>query len=222
MRWNAFSRRSRRDENCRKLSTDERARVMAYLPGVATLLGGGAGRRAGEVRQAGKIALLQDHREGLLVGEHVLAELGPEACQPLVDGGKAFLRGLLERGAGAHETGVVALQNPRLLGVRPSVSRRSYRPAMRGIECAIEIERVVVAGEQRGDVPLYGLDLRPRCRLPPARRTHWRRAQAPARSSPAPRSCCRSWRSPVFAAMASISARCSASARSKAGRKCSA
>ena len=116
---------------------------------MTTLLCGGTGRRAGEVGQAGEIALVQQHHEGFLVGEDVLAELGPETCQPLVNGGEALLRRLFQRCAGADKTGVVALQDPRLLGVQ--VQRLAFCVESRepGIERAIEIEGIVVAGEQR-------------------------------------------------------------------------
>ena len=70
---------------------------MAYLPAMAALLGRRARRRAREIRQAGEIALLEHQRIGLLVGQHVLPELGAEARQPLVDRGEPVLRRLLER-----------------------------------------------------------------------------------------------------------------------------
>ena len=90
--------------------------MMAYLPGRPALLGRGARGRAGEIRQAGEIGLVEEQRVGLLVGQHVLAELGAEAREPLVDRGEPLLRRLVERRAGADEAGVVALEHARLLG----------------------------------------------------------------------------------------------------------
>ena len=71
---NAFSRSSRRAENCRNGSTLERLKRHRVLALQAALLGGAARRRAGEIRQAGEIVLAERHHVGLLVGEHVLAE----------------------------------------------------------------------------------------------------------------------------------------------------
>ena len=59
------------------------------------------------------------------------------------------------------------------------------------------------------------------CARPPAHRRRCSPARAAARSAPAPRRCCRKSGAAVSAAIAAISARCAASARSKAGGKCS-
>ena len=89
---NAFSRRSRRAENCRNGSTLERDSVMTCLPGHAALGGGGARGGAHEIGQAGEIGLAVEHqRVGLLVGQHVLAERGAERRQPLGDLGQPLL-----------------------------------------------------------------------------------------------------------------------------------
>ena len=90
--------------------------MMAYLPGWPRSSAAARGIGAGKIRQAGEIALLQHQRIGLLVGQHVLPELGAEARQPLVDGGKTVLGRLFERRAGAHESGVVAVEHAGLLG----------------------------------------------------------------------------------------------------------
>src|SRR4029079_1100651 len=99
----------------------------------------------------------QDHGKGLLVGQHILRKLGTEARQSLVDGGEAFLRRLLERGAGAHESGVVALHNTCLLRAETKRVAPLIERGYAGVERRIEVERVVMAGEQRGHVPLFFL-----------------------------------------------------------------
>ena len=53
---NAFSRRSRREENCRNGSTLERDSVIDVLAGHAALLGRGARGRAHEIGQAARSA----------------------------------------------------------------------------------------------------------------------------------------------------------------------
>ena len=122
---NAFSRSSRRAENWRNGSTLERLerhRVLALQP---ALLGGAARGGAGEIRQAGEIALGKRHHVGLLVGEHVLPERRAEARQPLADLLQPLLRRRIEPGAGAAEQRVIALQHARLLGAsgRDSAAR---------------------------------------------------------------------------------------------------
>ena len=100
---------------------------MAYLPGCAALRGRRARGGAGEVGQAVEIGLLEHERVSLLVGQHVLAELGAEARQPLVDGREPVLRRLLQRGAGAHEAGVVALEHARLFGIEAERCRAARK-----------------------------------------------------------------------------------------------
>ena len=96
-----------------------------------------AGGGAGEIGQAGEIALLQHQRISFLVRQHVLPELGAEARQPLVDGGQAILRRLVERAAGPHEAGVIAVEHARLLGIEaerlaPAIERRRCGHRARG------------------------------------------------------------------------------------------
>ncbi len=131
---------------------------MAYLPGWPALLGGRARGGAGEIGQAGEIALLQNERVGLLVGQHVLPELSAEARQPLVDRRQAILRRLLERAARAHEAGVIAVEHARLLGRKAEAVAASIEIGDAGIERAVQVDRVVVAGEQRRDFALDRLD----------------------------------------------------------------
>src|SRR5262249_7519047 len=99
------------------------------------------------------------HGEGLLVGQHILRELGAEGRQPLIDGSKTILSRLLERGAGADESGVIALENAGLLRTE---AQRIASPIERGyaaIERRIEVKRIVMAGEPRRHVSPYRLDV---------------------------------------------------------------
>ena len=175
---------------------------------------------AGEIGQAGEVALLQQEREGLLVGQHVLPELGAEAGQSLVDGGEPVLRGLFQRGAGAHESGVVAVEQARLLGVKPERGVPPVEVADSGMELGVEVERVAVAGEQWGDLALDRLE---RLAGVGAGLTKNRLATL-SRSRPLASSATMVLSKVGGAglpAMASTSPRWAASARSKAGRKCS-
>ncbi len=82
------------------------------------LLRFGFHRLAHEVGQAGELGFALDReREGLLVGEHVLAERGAQSGEALGDFGKPLLRRIVEAGAGAAEAGVVALQHALLFGI---------------------------------------------------------------------------------------------------------
>ena len=219
--WNTFSRRSRRAENCRKPSHDERASVMAYLPGWPR---SSAAARAAARAKSGRPARSPSsstQRVSLLVRQHVLPELGAEARQPLVDGREPVLRRLVERGAGPHETGVVAVEHARLLGVKTERLAPAIELGDAGIERAVEIERVAVAGEQRRDVALDRLD--GVAGIGAGQHEEHvgdavERAPAP---SPAPRWCCRSSAPPDWRRWRRSRRGGAASARSKAGRKCS-
>ena len=111
---NAFSRSSRRAENCRNGSTLERLKVTAW-PARPRSSASPARRRARKIRQAGEVVLGERQHVSLLVGEHVLAEGRAEAGEPVADLLQPLLGGGIEPGAGAAEERVVALQHPRLL-----------------------------------------------------------------------------------------------------------
>src|SRR5258708_36749841 len=69
------------------------------------------------IRETGEIVLaLQHERVSLLVGQHVLAERGPETGEPLVDGGQPRLGGRSERRTGALEIQLIAFEDAQLLG----------------------------------------------------------------------------------------------------------
>jgi hypothetical protein len=127
------------------------------LADLATLLRGSARRGAGEIRQAGEVALLQHERVSFLVRQHVLAELGAQAGQPLIDRRQPVLACLIERGAGPHESGVIAIKYPDLLRRQAKRIAPGMEAADAGIERPVKVKHVAVAGEQRRDVPLDGL-----------------------------------------------------------------
>ena len=80
-----------------------------------------AARAARERSPAGRRdrPLLEHQGEGLLIGQHILAEGGAEARQPLADLRQPRFFAGVERRAGADEMGVIALQHARLLGGQP-------------------------------------------------------------------------------------------------------
>ncbi len=157
--WKIFSRRSRRDGELQKGLARRARQRDGIFAGVAALLGRRARGGAGEVGQAGEIALLQHERVSLLVRQHVLPELGAEARQPLVDRREPVLRRLVERsrrparnGCGSGRARAPARR------LRPSALAPAVELGDAGVERAVEIERVAVAGEQRRDVALDRLD----------------------------------------------------------------
>ena len=178
---------------------------------MAALLGGPRRRGAQEVGQAGKVRLAVEHeRVGLLVGEHVLAELRAEGREPLGDRGEARLAppGRAARRRARRWCGSV--EHARLLGVegraRRAVAERLDAPEQRSRSCRSRcdaassgaISRSIawmhVVGVRAGEVEEDGRDA----------------GAGAGRSAPAPRSCCRSSAPPDRPAIASISPRCSA------------
>ena len=113
---------------------------------------------AGKIGQTCEIALLQHQRIGLLIGQHVLSELGAEAGHPLVDGRQAVLRRLVERAASPHESSVIAVEHARLLGVKAEAVAPGIQVGDAGVERAVEIECVAVTCQERRDVALDRLD----------------------------------------------------------------
>ena len=124
----------------------------------AAFFGGGTRRGAGEVGQAGEVAFLQHQRVGFLVGQHVLAELGAEARQPLVDGRQPVLGRLVERSAGPHEAGVIAVEHAGLLGGQTERITLAVKLGDAGVERPVEIECVAMARQERRNIPLDRLD----------------------------------------------------------------
>ena len=137
------------------------------------------------------VGTCEDHREGLFVGEHVLSEFGPERRQPLADGGEPRLLFRREPGAGAHERGMMTIENAR--GLRVERQRRS--PPRGARRCARTAHRREESRRARapGSAPFRARSAPARrcCRRPPDGRTRGRRDAAPRRCAPARRSCCR-------------------------------
>ncbi len=127
------------------------ARVTAFL-------GGGTRAGAGEIGQTIEIAFVQKQRVGFFIRQHILTEGGAETGEPFIDGGELVLRRLLQRAARAHEAGVIAVEHARLLQAKAEAVTPDIEIGDAGVERTVEIERVVVAGEQRRDLALDFLD----------------------------------------------------------------
>ncbi len=150
------SRRSRRAENCRNGSTDERSSVTSVFAGMAALLGGGGRRGARGVRQALQVRFVQDQRIGFLVAEHVLAEGGAERGEPLGDLGEALLLLRREPRAGALEREPAALDEALRLRVEAGpVCVDGVDAREQGV---VEQHIGFLAGEARLDLALDRLD----------------------------------------------------------------
>ncbi len=152
---NAFSRRSRRAENCRNGSSEERESVTACLPGCprsAAVRAAAARKLSGRpTRSSGAV---ENHREGFFVGEHVLPELGAQRRQPFADRGEPRLLVGREPGAGAHESRAIAIERAR--GFRVERQRR-LRPVQRfdALEQrVVEKDRAALARQDRRDLAL--------------------------------------------------------------------
>ena len=92
----------------------ERESVMTCLPFRPALLRRLGRGLAQEGRQAVEIRLaVENELIGFLVGQHVLRELRAEAREPLGDRGEPLLLLRPELRAGAHEDGVVAVEDAR-------------------------------------------------------------------------------------------------------------
>ena len=125
------------------------------------LLRGGARGVAHVIRQARQVRLAVEHqRIGLLVGQHVLAERGPERRQPLVDGGEPRLGGGIERRAGALEIQMIALEHPRLLGVEPEPVAGAVQRIDAAEQGGVVQDAVPMAGAAGRDVALDRQQLR--------------------------------------------------------------
>ena len=138
------------------------ARRPSQRDGIFALRAAFLGRRprgvAGKARKPGEIALLQDQRISFLVRQHVLPELGAQARQLFVDGGEAILRPLVERTTRPHEAGVVTVEHPRLFRIKPELVPARIKIGDAGVERAVEIHRVAVAGQDRRNVAFHGFD----------------------------------------------------------------
>ena len=101
----------------------ERDRVTAYLPGMAAVGGDARGAADEKIRQALKIALVEQHEPVFFVLQHVLAELSGERRQPLGDRGQSRFGSRRGARAGAGEIEMIALEHARLFGRQPELAR---------------------------------------------------------------------------------------------------
>src|SRR3954447_16759099 len=111
------------------------------------LLGIPAGRVAGEIRQAGEIVFAERQHVGLLVREHILAEAGAKACEPVPDLLQPVLGGSSEPRAGTAEERMIALQHPRLLGAKAKGARPPVQRIDSGEQRLVEVNLVPVPGK---------------------------------------------------------------------------
>ena len=102
--------------------------TTAHLPARPLLLGRRLVGRAQRVRQAGEVFGLVEDDPGVLVGEHLVAEVGERDGQLLVDVAEALLLIARELGAGADVLLVGALEQPLLLGREPRGLRGRRKP----------------------------------------------------------------------------------------------
>ena len=215
---NAFSRSSRRAENCRNGSTLERLKVTAWPASPRSSASPRAAARAKSGRPARSLLGERQH-VSLLVGEHVLAERRAEAGKPVADLLQPLLGGGIEPGAGAAEERVVALQHARLLRRSGRGRRAPMQRIDPGEQRLVEVDLVPVAREARRHVALDRLDrvVRVGARQHIEDIADTRLSSRPDRSSAA--TVLSKSGSARLLAMAAISPRCSASACSNAGAK---
>ena len=129
-------------------------------------VGGRAGRgRPHRRRQPGKIALAVEHQApGLLVLQDVLCKLRGKRRETFVDLGDAHFCLAAEFGAGAHEPGMVQLQDaPLLVGEAQAIAALIEILHARE-DLGVEHHRRLVRGELRRDLALHGLQLLARVR----------------------------------------------------------
>ena len=133
--WNSFSRRSRRAENCRKVSTEERPSVMTYLPAwprssaaARALARANSGRPA---RSPSSSTSAKDFSSASTFCPNWVPRL---ASRSLMAASRSCA-GWSSGAAGAHEAGVVAVEHARLLRVQA-----------KAVAAAVE---VVDAGKER-------------------------------------------------------------------------
>jgi len=119
------------------------------LAGKPALLGRRTRRRAHEIRKTGEVIFaVEQQRIALLVRQYVLAEGGAERGEPRIDIHKPRLRRRVERGAGAAELYVIALEHAPLLG-------RKRKPVAHLVETIDAAEQGLV---HEDPVPVLGLE----------------------------------------------------------------
>src|SRR5690606_27183425 len=92
--------------------------------------------------------------------KYVLAKLGPQSRQFLVDRGKALLRRLAELRAGLDEVLPRLFQNPLRLGVEPERAAPFIKRIDAGEERRVHVDRRKMPGHLRRNLALDLLDRR--------------------------------------------------------------
>ena len=121
----------------------------------AAILGRFPCRRDLRFRQAVEIGLrVENELPVALVGQNVLTELGGEGGKPFGDFGQALLGGLGLAAAGAHEIGVIALENAHLLRGKRERLPLCVHGGDAAEQIVVEVDLAVVAREDRRHVAL--------------------------------------------------------------------
>ena len=130
------------------------------LAGLAAIGGRLRGRGAHGVGQAGEISFSVQHQQVvLLVGQHVLAELGAERRRPLGDGGHTRLGLLVEPGARLDEAAMVALEYALLLQRQPKLLVILHQRVHPREQLGVLVDGHAVLGIAGRYLALDGLDL---------------------------------------------------------------
>ena len=102
-----------------------------------------------KIRQALKIARVQEQQEGFFVGQHILAELRAKARQPLGDLGEARLLLRRKPRAGAREISMIAFEHARLFFIQAELFFIGLQRFDAGEQRFVEIGLAVMARQDR-------------------------------------------------------------------------
>ncbi len=139
---------------------DARARVEDRPPaGLAAFLRGFCRRLAQRIGQALEVRFALEDERGVLVGQHVLAELGVERGEPLVDGGELLLRFGVQLRATAREFLVAQPRESLLLGVQAGFLARAVHGGDALEELLVLDDPVAKRGELRLHLALDLLEI---------------------------------------------------------------
>jgi hypothetical protein len=193
---------------------DARTRQRDDVAVEAALLRLGFQRLAHEIGQAGELGFAVERSvKACSSASTFWLNAVPSVARRSMISASAFFAGAIERGAGAAEASVVALEHALLLGGKPERIGLAHQRVDAAEQRRVGVDLVPVAGDPRRNL---ALDFKERVVGVGAGQhdgRHCRRVPAPARSVPAPRWYWQSSAARDSAAMAAISASCSASAR---------
>ncbi len=154
-----FSRRSRRAENCRNGSTEERESVTMCLPGwprSAAPLAAAARNSSGRpARSSGPSSANTNARSS---ASTFWPNCSAERREFLADLGEPLLPGRVERRARAHESEAIALGETARLGVQSACGGASVSLVDAGEQRFVEIDRAVFACKHGRDLALDRLE----------------------------------------------------------------